>query len=77
MIVILNDSDSWLNQTDVILLERLLTKLDYYGIRGNTRTWIKAFITPIVLRMFQLMEPFMEPTPPPNLLSLESLRDPS
>ncbi|CAB3994155.1 Hypothetical predicted protein [Paramuricea clavata] len=30
---------------DFVPHERVLTKLDYYGIRGNTRTWIKAFIT--------------------------------
>jgi hypothetical protein len=32
------------NETDVPH-KRLLTKLDYYGIRGNTCTWIKVFIT--------------------------------
>ena len=43
-------------QTDVILLdfskasdsvphERLLTKLDYYGIRGKMLSWIKAFLS--------------------------------
>jgi hypothetical protein len=43
-------------QTDVILLDfakafdkvphnRLLYKLDHYGIRGNTKTWIQSFLT--------------------------------
>ena len=45
-----------LSQTDVILLnfskafdsvphQRLLLKLDYYGICGKTAAWIKAFLT--------------------------------
>lgn len=30
---------------DSVPHERLLTKLDYYGIRGKTHSWIRAFLT--------------------------------
>ena len=30
---------------DVVPHQQLLSKLDHYGIRGETQTWIRAFLT--------------------------------
>ena len=74
-------------QTDAILLdfskafdsvphERLLTKLDYYGIRGKMLSWIKAFLSNrtqnvSVNGVLSSSRPVVSgvPPPPPRVLS--------
>ena len=37
---------------DVVPHQRLLSKLDHYGVRGETHTWIRAFLTDCLAREY-------------------------